>query len=444
LGVLLEIRGDADFRQSQVEDLGNLQTIGGNADFSDSQLEGLGDLHTIEGSAEFRNSEIRYFRRLRTIGGNANFEDSQVEDLGTLQEIGGNADFADSQVESLGNLQEIGGNAYFVDSQVQDLGDLRIIGGSADFANSQVQSLGKLRVIGGQIYFGDKTNLQDEWEMRQTDLSDMTYAKGGGVGGFSSKEYDKPRGKTIYDVEVEDEDDDKIILEKYDNYDEAISAYARSKYRFPITWRTYLETQKAPFVYEGGIVLTDGTLAVKYRKGKDVKHDFNGNEIYAKGGGVYTSDKIFVLEVRDGETNELLEEKVYRANRYSTALLDAEYDEDLFKKKYGDYLHFKLKEKYAKGGGVGGANSTKTINVLEKNYVLNSDIKNFKVEYEIGVFPSGKKDSNNLSITRYSDELGGSQKSVLKILSKSEAKRIFNQINKSNVKDFFQMLEKKS
>jgi hypothetical protein len=101
-------------------------------------------------------------------------------------------------------------------------------------------------------------------------------------------------------------------------------------------------------------------------------------------------------------------------------------------------------KRYAEGGGVGGANSRKTINVLEKNYVLNSDIKNFKVEYEIGVFPSGKKDSHNLSITRYSDELGGSQKSVLKILSKSEAKRIFNEINKSNVKDFFQMLGKKS
>jgi hypothetical protein len=113
--------------------------------------------------------------------------------------------------------------------------------------------------------------------------SEMNFAKGGGVGEFSSKEYDKPRGKTIYDVEVEDEDDDdEIIVEKYDNYDEAISAYERSKYRFPITWRTYLETQKAPFVYEGGIVLTDGTLAVQYRKGKEVKHDFNGNEIYAK------------------------------------------------------------------------------------------------------------------------------------------------------------------
>jgi hypothetical protein len=531
LGVLSEIKGDADFSDSQVEDLGNLQIIRGDANFRDSILEGLGELHTIGGRAEFRNSEIRYFRRLRTIGGNANFEDSQVEDLGTLQEIGGNVSFGFSQVQNLGDLVLIGGWAEFTDSEVQDLGDLRIIGGSADFANSQVQSLGNLEKIGGQIYFGDKTNLQDEWEMRQTDLSDMTYAegggvgdtfsmskmimdngkfiemviaenvsvaefeklysdkgyekrfdvslvgfhfanpngdtiqlipsfhkrgeiisyaeggevdfteqfievedgyesyyirkwgkvetnekevellavasitdladfvseeelpeqgtfelritlipvekhiskqhkinandesnkisnntlvnvvnymgglnysphkqaffktfdeahnylmskelndtisaeamlsgfvmdkrynrlgqtnwemleyivgerqmfaKGGGVGGFSSKEYDKPRGKTIYDVEVEDEDDDEIIVENYDNYDEAISAYERSKYRFPITWRTYLETQKAPFVYEGGIVLTDGTLAVQYRKGKEVKHDFNGNEI---------------------------------------------------------------------------------------------------------------------------------------------------------------------
>ena len=85
-------------------------------------------------------------------------------------------------------------------------------------------------------------------------------------------------------------------------------------------------------------------------------------------------------------------------------------------------------------------NSIKTIIVLEKNNQINSDIKNFKVEYEIGVFPSGiKKDTNNLIITRYSDELGGSQKSVVKTLSKSEAKRIFNEINKSNVKDFFKM-----
>jgi hypothetical protein len=67
-------------------------------------------------------------------------------------------------------------------------------------------------------------------------------------------------------------------------------------------------------------------------------------QAYAEGGGIYTSDKVFVLEVRDGETDELLEEEVYRANNYSTALLYAEYDEDLFKKKYGDYLHFKLRE----------------------------------------------------------------------------------------------------
>ena len=132
---------------------------------------------------------------------------------------------------------------------------------------------------GDSIVVWKEDSLEDiEWL-----FSDSNYAKGGGVGEFSSKEYDKPRGETDYEVQVEDEeDDDVIIVEHYDNYDEAISAYNRSKYRFPIVWRTYLETQKAPFVYEKGIVLSDGTLRVEYRKGKEVKHDFNGNEIYAK------------------------------------------------------------------------------------------------------------------------------------------------------------------
>ena len=144
----------------------------------------------------------------------------------------------------------------------------------------------------------DKKQVQDAIENLEETLDEMRaegqYAEGGGVGEFSSKEYDKPRGKTTYDVEVEKDDDDgETIVETYDNYDEAISAYERSKYRFPITWRTYLETQKPPFVYEMGIVLSDGTLAVQYRKGKEVKYNMNGNEIYAKGGGIGTHIDLF-------------------------------------------------------------------------------------------------------------------------------------------------------
>lgn len=100
--------------------------------------------------------------------------------------------------------------------------------------------------------------------------------------GFMPKEYDKPRGKTIYVVEDED-DDGEVVVHSYDNYDEAISAHSMSKLKgYQISWYTELETKKPPFVYESGIVLTDGSLAVRRRRGREVNPD--GNEIYAKGG----------------------------------------------------------------------------------------------------------------------------------------------------------------
>ena len=55
LGVLLEIRGSANFRGSQIKSLGNLQTIGGFAIFKDSQVQDLGNLQTIGGYADFGN-----------------------------------------------------------------------------------------------------------------------------------------------------------------------------------------------------------------------------------------------------------------------------------------------------------------------------------------------------------------------------------------------------
>lgn len=100
---------------------------------------------------------------------------------------------------------------------------------------------------------------------------------------FEPKEYDKPRGKTIYDVYDYDDNGD-VIVQEYENYDEAMSTYAKSKLRnvYSVSWRTNLKTKKAPYVYESGIVLTDGSLAVRSRRGREVNPD--GNEVYAKGG----------------------------------------------------------------------------------------------------------------------------------------------------------------
>jgi len=167
LGNLQTIGGNADFRISQVQSLGNLQTIGRNAYFSDSQVQDLGNLQTIGGDANFEGSQIQSLGKLQTIGRTAIFRDSQVKSLGNLQTIGGYADFRDSQVRDLGNLQTIGGDADFSNSQVQDLGNLQTIGRDAYFSNSQVQSLGNLQTIGGDTYFGNRTDLEAEWEQKQ-------------------------------------------------------------------------------------------------------------------------------------------------------------------------------------------------------------------------------------------------------------------------------------
>ena len=155
LGSLQSIGGDANFEDSQVTELGGLQSIGGDASFGDSQVTELGGLQSIGGDASFGDSQVTELGRLQSIGGGANFRDSQVTDLGSLQSIGGDANFEDSQVTDLGSLQSIGGHASFGYSQVTELGGLQSIGGNANFGYSQVTELGGLQSIGGGANFGD-------------------------------------------------------------------------------------------------------------------------------------------------------------------------------------------------------------------------------------------------------------------------------------------------
>ena len=149
------INGSADFSNSQITDLGNLETINGNAYFSNSQITDLGNLKTINGPAQFFLSQVTNLGNLEIIGGHANFSDSPITDLGNLEKINGDADFNYSQVTDLGNLETINGDADFRHSQVTDLGNLEIIGGDADFSDSQVTNLGNLKKIDGNAYFSN-------------------------------------------------------------------------------------------------------------------------------------------------------------------------------------------------------------------------------------------------------------------------------------------------
>lgn len=155
LGNLKLIGGNANFRYSQVIDLGQLKSIGGNVRFSNSQVSNLGNLESIGRDAWFSNSQVRNLGNLKSIGGDADFSASQVIDLGNLKSIGRNAYFGNSQITNLGNLESIGGDAVFEISQVINLGKLKSIGGDAWFRDSEVIELGNLESISGDAYFSD-------------------------------------------------------------------------------------------------------------------------------------------------------------------------------------------------------------------------------------------------------------------------------------------------
>ncbi|GIW66515.1 MAG: hypothetical protein KatS3mg095_0413 [Candidatus Parcubacteria bacterium] len=64
------------------------------------------------------------------IKGNVDFYNSQIEDLGNLKKIRGwFVNFSNSKIKTLGNLEEIVWDADFYNSQVEDLGNLKRIGG---------------------------------------------------------------------------------------------------------------------------------------------------------------------------------------------------------------------------------------------------------------------------------------------------------------------------
>ena len=182
--------GTANFADSQVTDLGQLQSIGGHANFSYSQVTDLGQLQSIGGDADFGRSKVTNLGKLQSIGGYANFGRSKVTNLGKLQSIGGTAYFQDSKVTNLGQLQSIGSNAYFGGSKVTDLGKLQSIGRDADFGGSEITDLGQLQSIVGIAYFKDskvtnlgqlqsighayfegKIGLRLKWQYRKTKLA---------------------------------------------------------------------------------------------------------------------------------------------------------------------------------------------------------------------------------------------------------------------------------
>jgi len=123
-----------------------------------AQVKSLNKVDTITGDAWFGKHEGG-LGVLKNIGGDANFRDSDIEFLGRLEKIGGNARFNDSKLRNLGALRVIGGNAWFSNSDIENLGYLNIIKGFADFGDSKVKNLGQLKEIRGNVYVNKDSTL---------------------------------------------------------------------------------------------------------------------------------------------------------------------------------------------------------------------------------------------------------------------------------------------
>ena len=87
-------------------------------------------VNEIKGDADFYNSKITSLGQLQSIGGDADVCFSEIRNLGQLKSIGGKADFSYSKIRNLGQLQSIGGNVYIINSKISidDISKLEIGG----------------------------------------------------------------------------------------------------------------------------------------------------------------------------------------------------------------------------------------------------------------------------------------------------------------------------
>lgn len=128
------INADIVIRGEHLKSLENISLINGTLGISESSLESLGELTEISSDfwTSFHHvlSPLTSLNKLERIGKDANFRYSNISDLGALLHVGGNLSLRDTPINSLGNLRFVGGNLFLpirLKDQI-DLSKIRVIG----------------------------------------------------------------------------------------------------------------------------------------------------------------------------------------------------------------------------------------------------------------------------------------------------------------------------
>ena len=150
-----KIEGDANFVDSSLKSLGQLNSVGGNLILG-VQIEDLGDLKEVGKDFGANNSKIKTLGKLKSIGGHLHARSSKLESLGDLVFIGKNLQLEDTKnIFSLGKLKRVDKDVFLTGSNVTDLGELEYIGEDAWFNKSKIKDVSNLKFVGEYIYYRD-------------------------------------------------------------------------------------------------------------------------------------------------------------------------------------------------------------------------------------------------------------------------------------------------
>ena len=184
-------------------------------------------------------------------------------------------------------------------------------------------------------------------------------------------------------------------------------------------------------IYESGGMMADGGMSEYFSKQASMK---GGIAYYSVDINTESGDEIRDLQFKSYSEAKKVYDKYKQSMKYNGEMesFGSRTIEDIqlvCVYKNGDYDS--IGGMMASGGMMAKGGMKK---VLNKN----------NVEYRVNIVPTGDwTDTYNLSVDMYSDEYGGSTHSVMKILSKSEAERMFSKANESNIEDMYRIFAEK-
>lgn len=137
-------------------DFSKLRIVLGKADFSDSNVDNLDNLEIVSGSGIFSRVNIDRIDNLKMIGEVADFFEAKIKSMASLEKIGGSGAFVFSTIGDLHNLETIGEEARFEYSNINDLSGLNRVIGNAIFSHSHIDKIGDFICDGEVIGLTEK------------------------------------------------------------------------------------------------------------------------------------------------------------------------------------------------------------------------------------------------------------------------------------------------